>query len=155
MQVAQGEILRRWQRQEFVDYEGLHLPDDTIVPIRVGPRTDDLAVEMLPAITLAEVPPSLLERWDGGDILCEHQTQEFLVRGGERHSHGSGGFVAVSLVSSPSVLLWLAVLHESNPFVSVSVAGRELEAISSRDEKWRFALDPPYWIIAPRDPFPL
>jgi hypothetical protein len=149
MPITSGEIVRRWTRQDLIDYEGLHLPDDTIIPFRFGCEGARAHVELLPPIAVSDLPRDLLDYVDGGDILCEDRTEEFFVCGGERHSHGSGGFVALSLASSPSTLLWLAVLDCSNPFVAVKVLGDQIEATTSLETTWRFGIAPPYAIAVP------
>jgi hypothetical protein len=149
MPIAPGEIGRRWMVQEIFDYEGLHLPNDTIIPFRFHRKSAPRGLELLPPIALGDLPALVLEYTDGGDILCEHKTDQYLVRGGERHGHGSSGFVALSLSSSPSALLWLAVLDWSEPFVAVKIVETEIEATSACDETWRFSIDPPYRVVAP------
>jgi hypothetical protein len=148
-----GQIARHWdEKQEFIEHQGFHFPDDTIIPVSFE-RGGRVGLKMGEPISINTLPALYLEQWEGGTIFSELVSGDLLIVGGERHSHGSAGFVAVSRNSSPPELLWLVLLDWSNPFTGLRVVGREIEATSSLEEIWRFSLDPPYRIVPPPEDF--
>jgi hypothetical protein len=146
-----GQIAQHWSdSQEFIEYQGFHLPDDTIIPISFNREGKTLHPQMGSAIHIADLPRSYLDNWDGGTLFCELATEDLRIVAGERHSHGSGGFVAVTHKSSAS-LSWLVLLDWSNPFTGLRLVGSEIEATSSLDRIWRFPLNRPFGVLPPED----
>jgi hypothetical protein len=142
--LAAGIIEKNWiESQMLIDCDGIHLAEeDVLVPFRES--IDGAFVE--PDITLKVPAAEMLEaqggQLDGGDILCTVEEGGLLAEGGERHSHGSGGFVTLRSADTERVI-WIVAFARSNPICSVAITGGEVVARSTSGLTFRIPLSQP------------
>jgi len=129
--------------QEFLDIPGIHLPDDTVTPLRFEEKEGRCITVPIAATRLRDFDPDQLLETEDGVILCSMTLDDVLVQAGECIGHGSRGFIAAIKPSNKTRLLWIAFFEWSNPFVELTHRARTVLAQSSLGATWSIELDAP------------